>query len=143
MTMAHWLFKSEPQTWSWDQQVAKGPKGTDWDGVRNHTAAQNLRAMKVGDTGFFYHSGEERQVMGLVEVIRTARPDPSDETGKFVMVSLKALEPLPKPVTLAAIKAEPKLAGMTLARLPRLSVMPVEPEHFALICRMGGLKRVP
>jgi predicted RNA-binding protein with PUA-like domain len=141
--MAHWLYKSEPETWSWAQQVAKGAKGTDWDGVRNFTAAQNLKAMTVGDIGFFYHSGGERQVVGLVEVTREARPDPSDKTGRFVMVTLKALEPLPKPVTLSAIKAEPKLAGMTLARLPRLSVMPVESAHFALICKMGGLKKAP
>jgi predicted RNA-binding protein with PUA-like domain len=141
--MAFWLFKSEPGTWSWAQQVAKGAKGTDWDGVRNNTAALNLRAMKMGDQGFFYHSGEERQVMGLVEVTRAARPDPSDESGKFVMVTLKALEPLPEPVTLAAIKAEPRLAGIALARLPRLSVVPIEPNHAALICKMGGLKRAP
>jgi len=139
--MAHWLFKSEPESWSWAQQVAKGAKGTDWDGVRNHTAAQNLKAMKVGDTGFFYHSGEERRIVGLVEVIKPARPDPSDETGKFVMVSLKALEAFPEPVTLAAIKADPKLAGIALARLPRLSVSPVEPAHFAHICKLGGLKQ--
>jgi predicted RNA-binding protein with PUA-like domain len=139
--MAYWLVKSEPETWSWDEQVKKGEKGTAWDGVRNFQAAANLKAMKVGDQAFFYHSGEERAVVGIVKVTRTAYPDPSDETGRFVMVDVKAHKPLPKPVTLAAIKAEPRLKDIKLVRQGRLSVSPLAPEEFALICRMGGLAK--
>lgn len=138
--MAHWLYKSEPETWSWDQQVARGAKGTHWDGVRNFQAANNMKAMAKGDRGFFYHSGEERQIVGIVEVIKTYYPDPSDETGKFGMVDLKAVEALPKPVTLAEIKAEPKLKEFGLVRQGRLSVVPVEPAQWVLICKMAGLK---
>ena len=137
--MRYWIVKSEPSTWSWDQQAARGEKGTHWDGVRNHQAALNLKAMTPGDRALFYHSGEERAVVGIVEVTRAAYPDPGDPTGRFVMVDVKAAEPMPEPVTLAAIKAEPKLAAIALVRQGRLSVSPLDREQFALICRMGGL----
>ncbi|HEX2553538.1 MAG TPA: EVE domain-containing protein [Microvirga sp.] len=137
--MAHWLFKSEPSTWSWDQQVAAGETGTFWNGVRNHGAKLNLMAMKRGEQGFFYHSNEGKAVVGIVEVIREYYPDHTDETGKFGMVDVKAVRPLPRPVTLDAIKAEPGLMGMVLVNNSRLSVQPVTDEEWALVCRMGGL----
>ena len=137
--MAYWLVKSEPSSWSWDQQVAAGEKGTFWSGVRNHQAKAHLKAMKRGERAFFYHSGEGKAVVGIVEVIKEYYPDPSDETGKFGMVDVKAVQPLPKPVTLEAVKAEPKLKAMALATSPRLSVQPVTDEEWALVCRMGGL----
>ncbi|WP_046861510.1 EVE domain-containing protein [Microvirga massiliensis] len=137
--MAHWLYKSEPSTWSWDQQVAAGEKGTSWDGVRNHQAKQNLMAMRLGDQGFFYHSNEGKAVVGIVEVIREYYPDHTDETGKFGMVDVKAVKPLPRPVTLEAIKAEERLAKMILVTNSRLSVQPVTDEEWDIVCRMGGL----
>jgi predicted RNA-binding protein with PUA-like domain len=138
-TTAHWLFKSEPSTGSWDQQVAEGEKGTFWNGVRNHSAKLNLMAMKRGDRGFFYHSNDGKAVVGIVEVIREYYPDPTDETGRFGMVDVKAVEPLPKPVSLEAIKAEPKLKDMILVNNSRLSVQPVTEAEWAQIYRMGGL----
>jgi predicted RNA-binding protein with PUA-like domain len=135
--MAHWLVKSEPGAWSWDDQVRDGI--TSWTGVRNHQAALNLKAMKVGETAFFYHSVDEKRIVGLVEVVREAHPDPTDPTGRFVTVDLKALRPVPDPVTLAQIKADPRLADLALVRQSRLSVVPVGEEHWAIICRMGGL----
>jgi predicted RNA-binding protein with PUA-like domain len=137
--MAHWLFKSEPSTWSWDQQVAAGEKGTFWNGVRNHSAKLNLMAMKAGEQGFFYHSNEGKAVVGLVEVIREYYPDHTDETAKFGMVDVKAVKALPKSVTLDAIKAEPRLKDMILVNNSRLSVQPVTDAEWALICRVGGL----
>jgi predicted RNA-binding protein with PUA-like domain len=137
--MAHWLYKSEPSTWSWDQQVAAGEKGTSWDGVRNHQAKQNLMAMRLGDRGFFYHSNEGKAVVGIVEVIREYYPDHTDETGKFGMVDVKAVKPLPRPVPLEAIKAEERLAKMILVTNSRLSVQPVTDEEWDIVCRMGGL----
>jgi predicted RNA-binding protein with PUA-like domain len=137
--MAHWLFKSEPSTWSWDQQVAAGDAGTFWNGVRNHGAKLHLQAMKAGEQGFFYHSNEGKAVVGIVEVIREYYPDHTDETGRFGMVDVRAVRPLPHPVTLDAIKAEPRLAGMVLVNNSRLSVQPVTGEEWALVCRMGGL----
>jgi predicted RNA-binding protein with PUA-like domain len=137
--MAYWLFKSEPSSWSWDDQVKAGAKGTTWNGVRNHQAKQNLMAMKRGDQGFFYHSNEGKAVVGIVEVTKEYYPDPTDETGKFGMVDLKAVKPLPRPVTLDAIKAEGKLAAMALVNNSRLSVQPVTEAEWALVCRMGGL----
>ena len=137
--MAHWLYKSEPSTWSWDAQVAEGKKGTHWNGVRNHVAKQNLMAMKKGEQGFFYHSNEGKAVVGIVEVIREYYPDHTDETGKFGMVDVKAVKPLPRPVTLAEIKGEPKLGEMVLIRNSRLSVQPVTKEEWDLIGRMAGL----
>jgi predicted RNA-binding protein with PUA-like domain len=137
--MAHWLFKSEPSTWSWDQMVAAGAEGTFWNGVRNHLAKQQLMAMKLGERGFFYHSNAEKAIVGVVEVIRTYYPDHTDATGKFGMVDVKAIEPLKAPVTLARIKAEPRLSAMVLVNNSRLSVQPVTEEEWALISAMGGL----
>jgi len=137
--MAYWLLKSEPTAWSWDAQVRKGAAGEPWTGVRNHTAKRNLRAMKIGDTAFFYHSGEERAVVGIVEVIRESYPDPTDPTGKFVTVDVKAVEPLPSPVTLVDIKTEPRLADMVQVHQSRLSVQPVTAAEWRIVCRMGGV----
>ena len=137
--MAHWLYKSEPSVWSWDQQVAEGAKGTFWNGVRNHVAKQNLMAMKKGERGFFYHSNEGKAVVGIVEVIKEYYPDHTDESGKFGMVDIKAVKSLPKPVTLDEIKKEPALKDMILVNNSRLSVQPVTDEEWAIICRMGGL----
>ncbi len=137
--MAYWLYKSEPSTWSWDQQVAAGAAGTFWNGVRNHVARRNLEAMRLGERGFFYHSNEGKAVVGIVEVIRTYYPDPTDESGRFGMVDLKAVEALPQPVTLERIKAEPRLSGMVLVTNSRLSVQPVAEEEWALVRAMGGL----
>jgi predicted RNA-binding protein with PUA-like domain len=138
--MAHWLFKSEPSTWSWDQQVAAGAKGTFWNGVRNHLAKQQLMAMKKGERGFFYHSNDERAIVGIVEVIKTYYPDHTDETGKFGMVDVKAVKALKKPVTLAEIKAEPRLADMVLVNNSRLSVQPVTDAEWAVVMEMAGEK---
>jgi predicted RNA-binding protein with PUA-like domain len=137
--MAHWLYKSEPATWSWDQQIAAGATGTHWNGVRNHVAKKNLQAMEVGELGFFYHSNEGKAVVGIVEVIRPYYPDDSDPTGRFGMVDLRAVEALPRPVPLEAIKAEPRLAAMVLANNSRLSVQPVTEEEWAIVRAMGGL----
>jgi predicted RNA-binding protein with PUA-like domain len=136
--MSYWLLKSEPSSWSWDAQVAAGEKGTFWSGVRNHTAKQHLQAMRRGDRGFFYHSGEGKAVVGIVEVIKEYYPDHTDESGKFGMVDVKAVAPMPRPVTLEEIKAEPKLAEMALVKFSRLSVQPVTAEEWRLVCRMGG-----
>ena len=135
--MAYWLMKSEPAVWSWTQQQTKGVEG--WNGVRNHQAAKNLKSMAVGDRAFFYHSNDGREIVGIVEVVKTAYPDPTDETGKFVMVDVCARQTLPRPVTLAAIKADPQLATMALVRQSRLSVMPVTDAEWAHICKLGGL----
>ena len=138
--MARWLFKSEPAAWSWDDQVARGAEGEPWDGVRSHQAAANMRRMRVGERGFFYHSQTERAVMGIVEVIAEAAPDPTDDTGRWDCVTLRAVEPLPRPVTLAEIKARPKLSGMALVRQSRLSVSEVSEAEWAAIREMGELK---
>lgn len=135
--MAHWLVKSEPGSWSWRQQVESGT--THWDGVRNHQAANNLKAMTVGDKAFFYHSGGERRIVGLVEVVRTYYPDPSDPSGRFGMVDLRAIEPLPCPVSLADIKADARLADIALVRQSRLSVMPIDDETWHIVRGKGGL----
>lgn len=135
--MNHWLFKSEPETWSWAMQKKKGAKGEPWSGVRNHTAKQNMMAMKKGDLGFFYHSGDEKAVVGIVEVIGEYQPDPTDETGKFGLVVVKAVKDMPRPVTLAEAKATPKLAEMSLVNSFRLSVQPVREAEWKLVCRMG------
>jgi predicted RNA-binding protein with PUA-like domain len=137
--MAHWLVKSEPSSWSWDDQVAAGAKGTSWNGVRNHQAKANLMAMKRGDQAFFYHSNEGKAVVGIVEVTKEYYPDPTDDTAKFGMVDVKAVRPLPRPVALDAVKAEPKLKAMSLVGNSRLSVQPVTDDEWALVCRMGGL----
>jgi len=137
--MVYWLVKSEPSSWSWDQQVAKVSKGEAWTGVRNFTARQNLVNMKKGDPVFFYHSNEGKDIVGIAEVIKEAYPDPTDKTGKFVCVDIKADKALPKPVTMVAIKAEKKLAQMALVKYSRLSVQPVTAEEWKLVCKMGGL----
>ena len=137
--MAYWLVKSEPAAWSWDQQVKDGAKGTAWTGVRNHSAKLNLQKMKKGEKAFFYHSNEGKEIVGIVEIVRESYPDPTDETGKFVVVDVKAVEPLKKPVTLETITAEPKLAHMELVKLSRLSVQSVTPDQWKLVCKMGGI----
>ena len=138
--MAHWLYNSEPFKWSWDQQVEAGAKGTFWNGVRNHSAKLNMLAMKKGDTGFFYHSNEGKEIVGIVEVIREAYPDPTAEPGEpWVVVDLKAVKALPKPVTLAAVKAEERLAKMSLVTSMRLSVQPVTEAEWKIVCGMGGI----
>mgnify|MGYP002777377414 CR=1 FL=1 len=136
--MRYWLVKSEPDTWSWAQHVKKGADA--WTGVRNHQAKAHLQAMKKGDRAFYYHSNEGKEIVGISEVVKEAYPDASDATGKFVCVDLKAIEPLQQPVSLAAIKAEPKLADMVLVNNSRLSVQPVTAEEWKLIRKMGGLK---
>jgi predicted RNA-binding protein with PUA-like domain len=138
--MAYWLMKTEPETFSWDDQVSRGAKGEPWTGVRNFTAKRNLKAMKKGDRALFYHTGEQRAAVGIVEVIREHYPDPTDPTGRFSVVDVKAIEPLPKPVTLAQIKAEPRLKDMVLVKLSRLSVQPVTDAEWKIVCRMGELK---
>jgi predicted RNA-binding protein with PUA-like domain len=138
--MAYWLLKTEPDTFSWDDQVKKGAKGESWTGVRNYSARANLRAMKKGDHAFFYHSGGEPQIVGVVEVIREAYPDPTDEKEIFSTVDVKAAWPLRQPVTLAKVKAEPRLKDMVLVKFSRLSVQPVTAAEWALICKMGGVK---
>ncbi|MGO3928211.1 EVE domain-containing protein [Rhodopseudomonas pseudopalustris] len=137
--MAYWLVKSEPSVWSWDQQVAKGAAGEAWTGVRNHSAKQHLMRMKVGERAFYYHSNEGKEIVGIAEIIREHYPDPTDPSGKFVCVDLKAVQPLKNPVTLAAIKTEPKLAEMALLKQSRLSVQPVTDAEWRLICQMGGV----
>jgi len=136
--MATWLMKSEPETFSWERLVRDGR--THWDGVRNHQAANNMKAMAVGDQAFFYHSGEAREIVGVMRVSRTYYPDHTDPTGKFVMVDVVPVAPLPKPVTLKAIKAEPRLADLLLVRHSRLSVMPVDRAAWKIICAMAGYK---
>lgn len=136
--MAHWLFKSEPESWSWDDQVAKGAAGQQWDGVRNYQARNNMRAMAVGDLGFFYHSNAERAVVGVVEVVAPAHPDSTSDDPRWECVDLRAVAPFPSPVTLDACKAEPRLAEMVLVRNSRLSVQPVTDAEWALVCKMGG-----
>jgi len=137
-TPAHWLVKTEPDVFGWDQQVENGIE--PWTGVRNATAAKNLKAMLEGDLAFFYHSNQGKAVVGVVEVVRTAYPDPSDDTGRWVAVDMKAVSPFPEPVTLAAVKADPDLADMALVRYSRLSVQPVTKDEWTKLCRMGGWK---
>jgi len=139
--MAYWLIKSEPDSWSWDEQVKAGAKGTPWTGVRNHTAKQNLQKMKKGDRAFFYHSNVGKEIVGIAEVTREAHPDPTAKSGEpWVVVDVKALEPLRQPVTLDAIKAEPTLKDMALIKQSRLSVQPVTAAEWKTVCSMGGLK---
>jgi predicted RNA-binding protein with PUA-like domain len=135
--MAHWLMKTEPSSWSWQQQVEAGAKGTFWSGVRNHLAKKHLKEMKVGDEAFFYHSGEEKAVVGIVEIIKAYYPDPSDKTGIFGMVDVKAVRPLAKPVTLADIKADARLKEMVLVKSSRLSVQPVSDAEWRAVLAMA------
>jgi predicted RNA-binding protein with PUA-like domain len=138
--MAYWLLKTEPETYSWDDQVKRGAKGEPWTGVRNHQAKVNLTKMKKGDRAFFYHSGESKEVVGVVEVVREHYPDPTAKSGEpWVVVDVKAIDPLKKPVTLADAKAEPRLKAMVLVNNMRLSVQPVTADEWKIICKMGGL----
>jgi predicted RNA-binding protein with PUA-like domain len=138
--MNYWLFKTEAETFSWEMQKSRGAKGEPWSGVRNFAAAKHMKAMKRGDPGFFYHTGDEKQIVGIVEVIAEYKPDPTDETGKFGLVDVKAVKDVPKPVTLAQVKADPKLKGMVLVREPRLSVQPVSEAEWKHILKLGGVK---
>lgn len=135
--MAYWLIKSEPFKWSWDQQVAA--KSTLWDGVRNYQAANNLKAMKIGDTALFYHSNEGKEIVGLTKITKEAHPDVTDPTGRFVVVEVTADKKLPRPVTLAEMKADPHFEDFALIRQSRLSVAPVEEKHWLRICELAGL----
>ena len=136
--MAYWLFKSEPNSWSWADQKRRGDAGQEWDGVRNYQARNHMRAMKVGDRGFFYHSGDERRVVGIVEVIAEAHPESRDPA--WECVDLRAVEDLPNPVSLAQVKAEERLKGMALVGNSRLSVQPVRDEEWQMVCALGGVK---
>lgn len=136
--MAYWLLKTEPEEFSWADQLKR--KVEPWSGVRNAQARNYMRAMQKGERAFFYHTGDERQIVGVVEVLKAFYPDPGDDTGRWGLVDVKAVAPLPKPVTLAAIKAEPKLADLLLVRHSRLSVMPIPDDAWRLIGTMGGLK---
>jgi predicted RNA-binding protein with PUA-like domain len=138
--MAYWLFKSEPDTWGWDDQVAKGAAGEEWHGVRNYQARNNMRAMKVGDLGFFYHSNLGKEIVGIVEVCRESAPDSTTEDPRWDCVMVRAVRPLARPVTLEACKVEPGLENMVLLKNSRLSVQPVSPEEWAIICRMGDVE---
>ena len=136
--MAYWLFKTEPGSWSWDDQVKKGVE--HWNGVRNFQAAANMKAMKIGDLGFFYHSVDEKRIVGIVEVVKEYYPDHTDESGRFGMVDVKTVKPMKRPVTLAEIKAEPRLQNLKLVRQSRLSVVPIGDAEWKLICAMGETK---
>ncbi len=138
--MAYWLMKSEPDAFSWDMQVKRGAKGEAWSGVRNHQAKLNLMRMKKGDRAFFFHSQVGKEVVGIVEVIREHYPDPTAKPGEpWVVVDVKAIEPMPKPVTITACRAEPKLKNMILVNNTRLSVQPVAVEEWKVVCKMGGM----
>lgn len=137
--MAYWLFKTEPETFSWEDQKKRGAKGEPWSGVRNFQAAKNMKAMKRGDRGFFYHTSEERRIVGIVEVIAEYKPDPTDESGRFGLVDVKAIEEFKTPVTLAEIRTNPQLSEMVLVRNSRLSVQPVTDREWQILCRAGGL----
>ena len=138
--MAFWLFKSEPSTWSWDDQVAKGDVGEEWDGVRNYQARNNMRLMKLGDRGFFYHSQTEKAIVGVVEVCATSHPDSTTDDERWDCVDIKAIRPMAVLVTLEMCKGEPELAEMVLVNNSRLSVQPVTDAQWAHICRMGGVE---
>lgn len=135
--MAYWLVKSEPGTWSWEQHLRAGVE--PWDGVRNHQAANNLKAMRIGDRALFYHSGAARRIVGVVEVVREYYPDPTDPSGRFGMVDLKALFPFARPVALAEVRADPRLAHLPLIRHGRLSVQPVDAAAWQVLCALGGV----
>ncbi|NRB05218.1 MAG: EVE domain-containing protein [Rhodobacteraceae bacterium] len=137
--MAYWLFKSEPSTWSWAQQQAKGEIGEEWDGVRNYQARNFMRTMKLGDRGFFYHSQSEKAVVGIVEVCAEAHPDSTTDDDRWECVDIKAISSLPKPVTLDMVKTDPRLAEMVLVKNSRLSVQPVTEDEWAIICELGGV----
>nr|WP_321461607.1 EVE domain-containing protein [uncultured Cohaesibacter sp.] len=137
--MAYWLFKSEPNTWGWEQQMAKGEQGEQWDGVRNYQARNNMRKMKLGEKGFFYHSVNEKQIVGIVEVSAEAHPDSTDDSGKWECVDIRAVEPVKTPVTLEDCKNHPELGNMVLVNNSRLSVQPVTEEEWIFVCAMAGV----
>ncbi|NUB45312.1 EVE domain-containing protein [Fertoebacter nigrum] len=137
--MPYWLFKSEPDTWSWDDQVAKGAAGEEWHGVRNYQARNNMRAMQVGDLGFFYHSNIGKEVVGIVEVSQTSAPDSTTDDPRWDCVHIRAVRPLLHPVTLDTCKTDPRLSGMVLVNNSRLSVQPVSADEWQVICALGGL----
>ncbi|AOZ68066.1 ubiquinol-cytochrome C reductase [Rhodobacter xanthinilyticus] len=137
--MAYWLFKSEPNKWSWDQQVARGEAGEQWDGVRNYLARNNMRAMKIGDRGFFYHSNIGKEIVGVVEVCAESHPDSTTDDPRWDCVDIKAVKPLVRPVTLAEVKADSRLDKMALVTSMRLSVQPVTDEEWKIICALGGI----
>ncbi len=137
--MRYWLFKSEPFKWSWEMQKAKGEEGEQWDGVRNYQARNNMKAMELGDLGFFYHSNEGKEVVGIVEVCKLAHPDTTTDDPRWECVDIKAVKDVPNPVTLAAVKAEPRLQEMALVTSMRLSVQPVREEEWKIVCEMGGV----
>lgn len=139
--MKYWLFKSEPHKWSWDQQKAKGEAGEEWDGIRNYQARNNMREMKLGDRGFFYHSNEGLEIVGVVEVCKLAHQDSTTDDVRWECVDIKAVCDMPKPVKLAEVKANPKLTEMALVRHSRLSVQPVTAREWAEVCRLGGLEK--
>lgn len=141
--MNYWLFKSEPDSWSWEKQKAKGKAGQEWDGVRNYQARNNMRQMKVGDLGFFYHSNQGMAIVGIVEVSAPAHPDSTTGDERWECVDIRAVRDVPKPVTLDAAKANPKLAEMVLVNNSRLSVQPVTETEWKEICRMGGVDTIP
>ncbi|PPB82443.1 putative RNA-binding protein with PUA-like domain [Albidovulum inexpectatum] len=141
--MAYWLFKSEPDVWSWEQQVARGDAGEEWNGVRNYQARNNMRAMKVGDLGFFYHSNKGKEIVGIVEVCAPAHPDSTTDDPRWECVDIRAVRPLPRPVSLDEIKADPRLSEMVLVKNSRLSVQPVTAEEWKIICELGGLTSAP
>ncbi len=138
--MAYWLLKSEPGTWSWQNQLDKGEEGEGWDGVRNYQASNNMKSMSLGDLCFFYHSVKEKKIVGIVKVIKLYHPDPTDLTGRFGMVSVMGIKTLNKPVTLSEIKNEEKLKGISLIRQSRLSVMPISDDHWNIILSMSKTK---
>jgi len=137
--MAYWLFKSEPSTWSWEEQLAKGDVGEEWDGIRNYQARNNMRNMQLGDLGFFYHSQTTKEIVGIVEVVALAHPDSTTDDERWECVDVKAVQSFPKPVTLQDCKNNPKLADMVLVNNTRLSVQPVAKDEWDEICRMGGI----
>ncbi len=142
--MAYWLYKSEPATWSWEQQKAAGEKGTEWSGVRNYLARNNMRAMKIGDKGFFYHSNEGLEIVGIVEVCALSHPDSTAKGDpKWDCVDIRSVTDVPKPITLKDIKANPKFEKMALVTSMRLSVQPVTEEEYLEICRLGGVDKPP
>ena len=135
--MAYWLLKSEPRTWSWDDQLKKGDKGEGWDGVRNYQASNNMKKMEIGDLAFFYHSVNEKSIVGVVSIIEKYQDDPTDKTGRFGMVVVKAIKSFTKSVSLSEIKSNQKLQGISLIKQSRLSVMPITKEHWDIILEMG------
>lgn len=141
--MAYWLFKSEPDAWSWEQQKAKGEAGEEWDGIRNYQARNNMRLMKLGDKGFFYHSNEGLEIVGIVEVCKEIHPDSTTDDERWECVDVKAVCDMPKPVTRNDAKANPALSNMALVTHTRLSVQPVTQAEYLEVCRMGGLDNPP